>query len=81
MDYSTYITAEMLIVIPCLYIIGEILKLSKIDNRYIPFILLILGITLSVSKNGVNTDAIIQGILIAGTSVFTNEVIHQAKKK
>ena len=81
MDFTTYITAEMLIGIPCLYIVGEILKLSKINNKYIPSFLLILGIALSVSKNGVNADAITQGILISGASVFTNEIISQSKKK
>ena len=90
---QNYIKPELLVVIIVLYIIGEsIKKTEKIDNKYIPIIVGILGILIAslyiIATTTFNNyqsiimaifTAIIQGILIAGASVYVNELIKQAK--
>jgi len=86
MDFINYIVDKMLILIPVLYVIGMILKNTpKVFDWLIPWILLVLGVVFAVliSLNGEIpiTDAIIQGILVAGATVFTNQLIIQTKNK
>ena len=48
-DYQNYIKAELLVLIPVLYILGEFIKSTeKIKNAYIPVILGFSGILLSL---------------------------------
>lgn len=82
MDFMQYITGNAIILIPALYIVGMIIYNTKrISNRYIPFILLILGIAGAIGLMGVNMDAVIQGILVTGTTVYTNQLYKQCKRK
>lgn len=88
-NFQDYIKPELLILIPVLYILGMIIKnTEKVNDKYIPVILGIVGILLStlyvaatepVSLMGVFT-AITQGILVAGVSVYVNQLIVQSKK-
>lgn len=81
MDFINYITENALILIPVLYIIGMILKdTNKVKDKYIPVILLPIGICLSMALMGVGINAIIQGILVVGVSVYTNQLIKQVNK-
>lgn len=89
MDFSVYIKPELLILIPVLYVIGEMIKGSKtVQNRFIPVILGCTGVGLSilyvVATEGVTPlgffTAITQGILVAGASVYANEIIKNNKK-
>lgn len=81
MDFINYITENALILIPVLYIIGMILKdTNKVKDKYIPLILLPIGICLSMALMGVGINAIIQGILVVGVSVYTNQLIKQVNK-
>ena len=78
MDFNKYILENALILIPALYVLGMIIKnLQAIDDKYIPSILLLLGIGGAISIMGFNVDAIIQGILVTGATVFTNQIIKQ----
>lgn len=82
MDFLKYITERMLILIPVLYIIGMIIKgTDKIKNKYIPVILLPIGIAGAIGIGGLNVDSIIQGILITGVTVYGNQLIIQYKKE
>ena len=64
-----YITENALILIPVLYVIGMFLKaLEFIKDKYIPCILLVIGIAFSIALIGFNVNAIIQGILVSGGS-------------
>jgi len=77
MDIMGYIMESRLVLIPVLYIIGYIFtKTQLIKNKFIPLILLSIGIILSVIMGG-NTiiDNIIQGILVAGATVLTDQVV------
>ena len=81
--YQEYIKAELMILIPVLYILGEFIKKTdKIDNRYIPTLLGISGIFLSLlyvfATEGITAlgafTAITQGILVAGAAVYAYEL-------
>lgn len=77
MEIMDYIMGGRLILIPVLYITGYIFtKTQLIKNKFIPLILLVIGIILSVIMGG-NTviDNIIQGILVTGATVLTNQVV------
>ena len=77
-----YIVEKCLILIPVLYVIGTILKnLEFIKDKYIPLILLPIGIAFSIVMNGFYVNSVIQGILITGVTVYTNQVIKQCCKK
>ncbi len=81
MDFVNYITENALILIPVLYIIGMILKgIERIKDKYIPLILLPIGMGLAMALMGININAIIQGILVVGVSVYTNQLVKQINK-
>ncbi|HBL06298.1 MAG TPA: holin [Clostridium sp.] len=81
MEFINYITENALILIPVLYIIGMILKgIERIKDKYIPLILLPIGIGLAMALMGININAIIQGILVVGVSVYTNQLVKQINK-
>lgn len=90
MAFEEYIQPELLVLVGVLYIIGYFLKHSKMDDKYIPLVLMVISIMLCVIyvistceieawKCLVTSlfTAITQGILIAGTSVFTNQMYKQ----
>ena len=81
MDIFTYITENALILIPVLLIIGQILKnIEKIPDKWIPVILLPLGIVGSMALGGWTVDGAIQGILVTGAAVYGNQIVKQLKK-
>ncbi len=93
MNYKDFIKSELLILVPVLYYIGLALKKSKVKNKYIPLILGAVSTFLSViwvfstgeteSFKGVLMGfftAFTQGILIAGATVYINQIKIQSKK-
>ena len=81
MEFLNYIVDNALILIPVLYIIGTFLKgLEIINDKYIPLILMFFSIAFSIAILGLNVDSIIQGILITGATVLSNQLIKQYKK-
>lgn len=82
MDLTTYVSASSLILVPVVYIIGMILKgTEKIPDKYIPVILLGVGIASSLGVNGLNANSIIQGVLVTGVAVYTNQLLKQIINK
>lgn len=91
---QNYVKPELLVVAVVLYFIGMALKnTEKINDKYIPVILGFLGIIISAIYvvatslfNGYQSvlmaifTSIVQGILVAGLSVYANQIIKQAKK-
>lgn len=88
-----FIKPELLVLIPVLYFIGTGIAKSDTPNKYIPFLLMGVGIVLSglwvgaTCPIGTGQDialalftAIVQGVLVAGASVLVNETMKQAKK-
>lgn len=80
MDIQTYIIDKALILIPFLYVIGLIIKASLVPDRYIPFILLVLSVIAANMLLGVSMSSTIQGTLIAGVTVLTNQLVKQTNK-
>ena len=82
MDFSSYLIEKMLVLVPVLYIIGMFIKSTpKVKDWLIPWILLGLGLVGAVAI-GLTTgvpivDAVIQGILVTGVTVLTNQLIVQ----
>ena len=94
MNYQDYINADFLILVPVLYFIGLRLKKSTLPDKWIPLVLGAVGVflcgiwTLSLielsSIQSVLTGlftAVTQGILVAGTSVYVNQIYVQSKKE
>ena len=82
MDFTKFITEQALILIPVLYVVGMFLKSTeKISDKYIPTILLVVGVIGANALLGVSVNSTIQGVLVAGTSVFANQIIKQIGKE
>lgn len=94
MNYQDYIKTELLILVPVLYFIGMGLKKSNLPDKWIPAVLGATAVVLSsiwVIATG-NVDnvtkaasalftAVTQGVLLAGASVYANQLYVQAKKE
>lgn len=74
MDIMNFVKPELLVLVPVLWILGNVIKTSNIKTQWLPLILLGVSVVLSlgyvlafegVSSTGVWT-AIVQGILVAG---------------
>lgn len=90
-----YIKPELLIVAIVLYFVGFGLKNTEwIKDKYIPIIIGIVGIIISaiyvIATSDINGykeiltvifTAFVQGILIAGASVYVNQLIKQIGKE
>lgn len=91
---QNYVKPELLVVAVVLYFIGMGIKnTEKISDKYIPLMLGVIGIIISaiyvVATSNFNSyqtvlmaifTSIIQGILVAGVSVYANQLIKQAQK-
>lgn len=81
MEMISYITDKALILIPALLIVGQILKnLEAVPNKWIPAILLPLGIGGALLCGGLSMDSVIQGILVTGAAVYGNQLVKQLGK-
>ncbi len=94
MDFQEYIKVELVILIPVLYLIGIGLKKSKLPDRWIPAVLGITSVVLSAIWVMANVNiytvqdffaalftAMTQGVLLAGASVWMNQLYKQYWKK
>lgn len=90
-----YIKPELLVVAIVLYFIGIGLKNTElIKDKFIPIILGILGVIISaiyiIATSTISRyqevltvifTSIVQGILVAGASVYINQIIKQSNKE
>lgn len=94
MEYQDYIKTELLVLIPVMYFIGIGLKRSKLPDKRIPILLGIISIFLSAVwvmatgkisciQEGASAffTAVTQGLLVAGASVYANQLYIQEKKE
>ena len=78
MEILKYVTENALVLIPALYILGEIVKgIKVIDNKWIPLILLPAGVVGAMALGGWTADSAIQGILVTGVTVYGDQVAKQ----
>ena len=81
MDFTKFLIEQALVLVPALYVVGLILKnTEKVSDKIIPIVLLPLGILGAIALMGVSADAIIQGILVTGVTVFSNQIVKQITK-
>ena len=82
MDILNYVVQEGLVMIPVLFIIGEIVKGTELlTNKWIPLALLIVSVGFTpVVLGAYNANNIVQAVLVAGVTVFGNELIKQSSK-
>ena len=83
MDILNYVVQEGLVMIPVLYIIGEIVKGTELlSNKWIPLALLIVSVGFTPLLLGTYTaDNVVQAVLVAGVTVFGNELIKQYSRE
>ncbi len=83
MDVVSYIVENKLILIPVLYIMNYIIKKTGIiPEKFLPLVLLGVGIIISVLMGGDTIiNNIVQGILVTGATVLTDQIIVQTKNK
>lgn len=82
MDILSYITNNALILIPVLLILGQIVKgIAVIPDKWIPLLLLPVGIVGALALMGPSVDAAIQGVLVAGAAVYGNQIVKQWAKE
>lgn len=73
-----FLIEEAYILIPVLYVIGMFLKKTpRIADWVIPWILLGLGILGGFFLAGMQLVGILQGVLVAGVTVFANQLYKQ----
>lgn len=89
MELESYITPELLVLVPTLYLIGMCLKrYQSFADKHIPVVLGLIGIAVAMlyefSVMGVCWDAayasVIQGVLCAGCAVYVNQTYRQSLK-
>ena len=67
MEFTNFIMENALVLIPALYVIGFILKKTEsVVDKYIPVILLPIGVAGAVAVMGLSAESVIQGILVVG---------------
>lgn len=83
MDILNYVVQEGLVMIPVLFIIGEIVKGTELlSNKWIPLVLLVISIGFTPLLLGAyDTNNIVQAVLVAGATVFGNELIKQSTRE
>lgn len=82
MDILNYVVQEGLVMIPVLFIIGEIVKGTELlSNKWIPLVVLVISVAFTPLLLGAYTaDNIVQAVLVAGVTVFGNELIKQSNR-
>lgn len=80
--FTAFISEKSYVLIPTIYLIGLFLKsLEAISDKYIPILLLCIGIVLSVAINGLGVDSFIQAVLCSSIAVFFNQTFKQLINK
>ena len=94
MHFKEFIKPELMVLIPVLYLVGMGIKRSRVADKWIPFLLGMVSITISALWVVATTDitdvkdvasalfvAVTQGVLAAGASVYLNQLYIQSKKQ
>ncbi len=90
MNYIDYIKPELLVLAVALYALGLIIKnTGTIKDKYIPLILTVASVFLCslyiAASEGLSLmtifTSIVQGVIVAATAVYGNQLIKQATKK
>ncbi|MCC0646577.1 MULTISPECIES: phage holin family protein [unclassified Clostridioides] len=78
----SFIPEQLLILVAALYVLGVgCKKYKQLDNKYIPVVLLALGVGFSIWMLGLNADAVLQGVICWGISIGINQTYKQLKEE
>nr|UWI48579.1 phage holin family protein [Clostridioides difficile] len=81
-NLTSFIPEQLLILVAALSIIGKgCKKYKQLDNKYIPVVLLILGIWFSIWMLELNPVAVLQGVIYWGISIGINQTYKQLKEE
>lgn len=81
-DLANYVVKDAYILIPVLYVIGMLLKRTpKLADWLIPWILLALGMVGGFFLGDMQIRGLIQGVLVTGVTVFSNQLYKQTTSK
>jgi len=81
-DLIEFVQEQIIVLVPVLYVIGAMLKNTpKMPDWLIPWALLIVGILLAVLIMGDPLQGVIQGILVAGATVMTHQLVKQTGER
>ena len=82
MDILEYVVQEGLVMIPVLFVLAEVIKHTELlDNKWIPLTLLVISIAFTPFLLGTfNADNIVQAVLVAGVTVFADQLYKQTKE-
>lgn len=70
------------IVVAALWVIGRFIKETpNVPDWLIPYLLLPLGITGTVSLMGFHADAVLQGVIVTGVAVYGHVLLKQAQER
>ena len=77
MDILQMVVEEGYIMIPALYILAEAIKRTEaVDNKWIPLILIAIGVSVTpFLLGGFTAYNIVQGILVSGAPILAYESI------
>ena len=81
MDLMQFIAEANLAVVAVLWALGEVIKhMDGLKDKFIPMVLVIVGIGLMVWQDGFVPMSVMQGILCAGAAVLVDQMAKQAGK-
>ena len=73
-----FLDEKLFILIPVLWVIGAIIKQTEyVKSNFIPWILVIISIAYVFLLTGNITDALVQGIIVAGITVLAHQLVKQ----
>ena len=92
MNILDFIGKELFIVIAAIYVMGIFLKkIESVKDKWITVILMLVGITVAVLLNMINSqykialdvivNGLLQGILCWGVSIGINQTVKQVQKE
>ena len=85
---ENYLKPELSVLTVFLYVIGVALKKSKLNDKFIPLVLGLVGIVMAICYVSVLEGfsfksiltGIVQGVLYAAASVYVNQMVKQLNK-
>ena len=81
MDLMQFIAEANLAVVAVLWALGEVIKhMDGLKDKFIPIVLVMVGIGLMVWQDGLMPMSVMQGILCAGAAVLADQMAKQAGK-
>lgn len=81
MDLMQFVAEANIVVVAVLWALGEVIKhMDGLKDKFIPIILVLVGVGLMVWQDGFVPMSVMQGILCAGAAVLVDQVAKQAGK-